>query len=161
MNREENEADSIPVPKELKPQPAKWLAIVIAATLVLIGTTILPRLGNSIFDTIVEWLGKPILLQLVLVLLCSLGYCIYLIVSANKRKLEYKRALYWAKEDKNPFCPHCFENDKKRLHLTWKPHHEPDKQAQVESWVCYSCDYDFVAWNSKDFGKFLKKARIR
>jgi hypothetical protein len=159
MNREENEA--VPVPNELKPKPAKWLALAIAVTATAIGTILLSRLGNLIFDTIVEWLGKPILLQLGLVLLCSLGYCIYLIVSANNRKLEYKRALYWANEDKTPFCPHCFENDKKRLHLTWKAYPEPDKQSQVEWWICYSCDYDFVAWHSKDFGKFLKKARIR
>lgn len=39
----------------------------------------------------------------------------------EQQKVSFSRGLYWAEEDSTPFCPVCFENDKKCIHLI---HHE-------------------------------------
>ncbi len=151
--------DSIPVPKELKPQPEKWLALAITGILTAIGAALLHWFGDSVFNKLVAILGKRLLLQSGLVLLCSLGYCIYLIVATKRRKLEWKRALYWAKDDSTPFCAHCYDNDKKRIHLISKKHF--DGNQNVEWWACYVCNHDFAARNGENFAMSIVRQRLR
>ena len=37
----------------------------------------------------------------------------------EKESLSFDGILYWKEGDKTPFCPICFENDKKNIHLTY------------------------------------------
>ncbi|MCE4937530.1 hypothetical protein [Aliivibrio fischeri] len=55
-------------------------------------------------------------------------------------KYDTKSEVYWAEGDESPYCPKCYENDKKLIHLTYNsmiwdepaPHH-----------ACCVCEREF------------------
>lgn len=147
MSSDPSDADSNPIPKELRPQPAKWLAKGILIVSLAIGGTISKAFGDSIFDELVAVLGKRLLLMSGLVLICSLGYCIYLLL--KRRKLVWQRSLYWEKGDAIPFCAHCYESKKLRIHLNRFQHVELEKN--LEAYSCSVCEHVYVSENEKDF----------
>ena len=149
MNPDPSESDSSQIPKELIPQPAKWLANGILVVSVAIAGAISKTYGDSIFDNLVSLLGKRLLLLSGLVLICSLGYCVYLIYRLNNRKLIWKRSVYWAKGDSTPFCAFCYDKDQKQIHLSRFINVDPEKNP--ESYACPVCYSTYIAKHGGNF----------
>ena len=149
MNPDPSDTDSSAIPKELKPEPVKWLAPFIAATFSAMGVALVQWMGDAPFDKLVMIFGKRLLLQLGLILICSLAYCIHLIYRLNKRKLIWKRSLYWARGDKTPFCVHCYESEKKQIHLNRFTIFNPE--TKPEPYACSVCKNVYVAEHGGDF----------
>ena len=53
---------------------------------------------------------------------------------ASQPKLIFKNGLYYAPEDDIPFCPSCFEERKKRIHL-----HELSNALNLPGYTCPIC----------------------
>jgi regulator of replication initiation timing len=56
----------------------------------------------------------------------------------NLKELEFRQGLYWRKgegiEDKGPFCPTCFDKDRKLIHLLpWG--------AEAKGFRCHVCNF--------------------
>lgn len=125
---------------------SKYWVRILSATLTAVAIAILQAKGEQIFDSLVAVLGKRLFLQTTTVILCSLGYCAYLLVR-RERKLHHRRQLYWAPNDPLPFCPHCYDDSKKRVHL-FVSH---NKDYNLEDYECHICNHDFLARNGNDF----------
>ena len=61
---------------------------------------------------------------------------------------EYSRGLYYKANDKIPFCPHCWEADNKKIHLSGPV---AMMDTSVEYWECYTCDHDYCAKLGENF----------
>jgi hypothetical protein len=151
MSPSESPDDSTSLLKELRQQLSKRLAEGIIVLLGAVAVGLLHAYGESTFDLLVHALGKTKLLQIVALLLCLLGYCVFWIVKMKRDKLVLKRSLYWMHGDKSPLCAFCYDTGNKRVHLNWKTYYEKEKQKDVECWQCYNCNHDYVAWHGKDF----------
>ena len=75
----------------------------------------------------------------------------------QKRNLKHERGLYWLSGDRVPFCPRCWENAGKLIHLAG-----PMQMASsdVEGWQCHVCHNDYFAKLAKDFAPNLNRARF-
>jgi len=147
MNPDDNSADSTSVLKELRQQLLKHLAEYIAALSAIIAGVFLQAYGDSIFDSLVHALGKKKLLQIGALLLCSLGWCIFWIWQTKRNKLIFEHGLYWAKNGKIPFCPHCHETKKQNVHLNLFQH----RDEKYVAYSCSNCDHAYAADSGKDF----------
>ena len=124
-----------------------WV-LLLTATLTAAATLLLNTFGDRIFDSLVAALGKRLSLQISAVVLCSLGYCVFLLVRRDNRKLLHRRQLYWFSGDPLPFCPRCYDNSEKRVHLFVSPWNNNPRKEEYE---CHICDHDYIAWDKKDF----------
>ncbi|MEJ0088606.1 MAG: hypothetical protein WDM80_02480 [Limisphaerales bacterium] len=70
-------------------------------------------------------------------------------VSAPVDAFEHRRGLFYKTGDPIPFCPHCFEADDRKIHLSGPV---PMMDESIEYWECYTCDHDYHA---KQGGIFL------
>ncbi len=63
----------------------------------------------------------------------------------EKESLSFDGILYWKEGDKIPFCPICFENDKKNIHLTYNEGYpgSVEYSAQEPYHNCKVCDKIF------------------
>jgi len=148
MSPDDKSDDSTSIPKELRQQIPKRLAEYIIGLLGLTAIALLQKFGDSAFDAIHHALGSKLLLQLGALLLCSLAYCIFLILRMKRNKLIWKRRLYWAKGDIVPFCSLCHEKEKKNIHL-YQIQHIDKKYA--EAFACPICFQLFAAEKGKNF----------
>jgi hypothetical protein len=142
--------DSTSIPKELRQQLPKHLAAYIIGLLGLTGIGLLQVYGDSVFDSVHHALGSKMLLQLGVILLSALGYCIYALVHKHHPTLLRHRALYWAGGDRTPFCAFCYETAQKRLHLVG-PTVMPAAHKDVERWECPVCYHCYVSKSGEDF----------
>ncbi len=53
--------------------------------------------------------------------------------------LKFEDKVYWKEEDGTPFCPTCWENNKKLIHLDG----DGIPFEGVVTWYCSICKYDF------------------
>jgi hypothetical protein len=61
---------------------------------------------------------------------------------------EYRRGLYFKTNDPIPFCPHCWETNNKKIHLSGPV---PMSDAAVEYWECHACNKDYHAKSGENF----------
>jgi len=62
--------------------------------------------------------------------------------------LQYQRGLYYSPEDPVPFCPHCWETNQMKIHLSGPI---PMSNPQVERWECHTCDKAYTATEGQNF----------
>src|SRR5260370_37300465 len=135
--------ESMPFGERLKQGLKKWLATAIIATITLTGLGLLQAWGDRVFDATVAALGKQRFLQLILVLLCILGYFAYhRVVQHRKKKLHRHREVYWGRKDSMPYCPFCYERDAKEIHLAGPTSLHARK---AERWDCKRCYHPYVS----------------
>ena len=79
----------------------------------------------------------------------SRGLEIRQLADALKEKPSYYRQLYWLPNDPIPFCPHCYENEDKLLHLSGPL--EVWSNEEIEAWNCDVCSRDYHAKPGQDF----------
>lgn len=130
------------------PQPPRWLVTLLLSALALLGTLLLEAFGDSVFDNLTESLGKRRTLQLLFLLSCTtvcLAYWVF--YRPLPRKLERRRAVYWARSDTTPFCAFRYETASKQHHLVG-PIEMFDKS--VERWECRVCHHDYTATKKGD-----------
>jgi hypothetical protein len=92
-----------------------------------------------------------------LLLLALLAYLSFLYVASLIREkrthLDYRRNLYWLRNDKHPFCPVCFDGESKRV----RPY-SCEFGENKEGYRCATCGYQFV---SRDKGDFVVEKRFK
>jgi len=133
-----------------------WV-LILTATLTALATALLQAKGEQTFDILVTVLGKRLLLQITVVIFCSLGYCVFLLVRKdNKKQLQHRRQLYWLSGDPLPYCPRCYDDSEKRIHLVVSLY---NKEPNKEHYECHICDHDFTAWNGVDFSPHFENFR--
>jgi hypothetical protein len=77
-------------------------------------------------------------------------------LSHTSEALQYQRGLYYSAGDPVPFCPHCWETNQVRIHLSGPiPMFDP----KVERWECHTCDNDYAATEEQNF--LVRRARRR
>ncbi len=63
----------------------------------------------------------------------------------EKVSLKFKEKLYWKENDSIPFCPICYENESKFIHLSlnngWPA--TEDDEAQLAYYYCKVCEKSF------------------
>ena len=131
--------------------PPRWLVTLLLSALALAGTLFLQAFGDAAFDSIATPLGKIRTLQLLFLLFCTsvcLAYWVF--YRPMPRKLHRRRAVYWARRGKHPFCPFCFETATKQIHLIG-PTVMPEARKTVERWECPVCPHCYVSKTGEDF----------
>jgi len=73
-----------------------------------------------------------------------------------KQSLRHTRSLYYADRDPVPFCPYCWENSQKMIHL-FGP--KPMMVANVEFWECAACQRDYSAKGQTDPFKISRRRK--
>lgn len=53
-----------------------------------------------------------------------------------KKKTVFRNNVVWAESEKDPYCPRCFEADRKTVHLTW---------YHTTYYKCPNCDKAYEA----------------
>ena len=62
--------------------------------------------------------------------------------------LQHLRGVYYLSGDPVPFCPHCYEVDGKRIHLSGPV---PLFDSKMERWDCHACSTAYVAKPNENF----------
>ena len=144
-------SDSTPSKEASVPMLPKWLVTSLSSAIWLLGTGLLERYGDSIFDNLGQSPGKRRTIQLLFLLFCTTAFLTYLLAyKPRPRKLHRWRALYRARRDKHPFCPFCFETAQKRVHLVG-PTVMPEAHKLVERWECPVCPHCYASKTGGDF----------
>lgn len=141
---------------KLSQLPSKYWELILTAILTATLTAILQAYGDKTFDSLVAVLGKRLCLQITALILCSLGYCVFLLVRNEKNKLKHLRRIYWSSGDPLPFCPNCYDDSQKRIHLFPSLY---NKDPRKEHYECHLCNHNFVAWDGKDFSPHFDNFR--
>ncbi len=142
-------ADDPPkISKRLLQTMSTYWVLIVTATLTAVATILLNTFGDKTFDSLVAVLGKKLFLQITALILCSLAYCVFLLVRKDNKKLQHRRQLYWLSGDSLPFCPRCYDDSEKRVHLFAASYNNDPKREDYE---CHICNHDFIARDGKDF----------
>ena len=56
--------------------------------------------------------------------------------ASDSAELTFRDRLYWKQGDDVPFCPICWDNDRKQIHLSG-----PSRVEGVTVWDCEVCGY--------------------
>lgn len=69
-------------------------------------------------------------------------------IGASADKFEFRRGLCYEGSDPIPFCPQCWEIERKKIHLSG-----PVKMfnSTTERWECHNCDKDYSAALNENF----------
>lgn len=58
----------------------------------------------------------------------------------QRENLKYDGKLYWNESDETPFCPSCYENNNKLIHLTY---YQGTKDTH-QYYICKICENNYV-----------------
>jgi hypothetical protein len=75
-----------------------------------------------------------------------------------RKNLRHHRQLYVLEGDPVPFCPRCFENNGKLIHL-FGPHRNPAPH-EYDLWACHICHHDYSAAPGSPFQPNLNFIRL-
>ena len=64
----------------------------------------------------------------------------------RKRALRHEHGVFWGENDEVPFCPLCWEQSGKSIHL-FGPN--PAAQGQAVFWNCHTCGHSYLLEQGK------------
>jgi hypothetical protein len=118
-----------------------------------IATLLWASLAIPTWSMAVRWVQKEKTepeARLLILLLALTTYLSLLFIAAKIRgkrtRLDYRRNIYWRGSDKHPFCPVCYDGEKKVVRL-----YSCDFGDGKEGYRCSLCGHQFVSKEGSDF----------
>ena len=76
-----------------------------------------------------------------------------------KEKIQFRRKVYWRKDDDTPFCPYCLEKSNVRIHLSGPEKMTEDGRITGYLYTCQECGIKYFTKEKEDFKIWIGRSR--